>query len=176
MAWPSVPPENSICTIDFEFEALCETNYVMQLSAVKIVLFCAELNFLLASFSSCHLELLEELGCTDQVLMGRVFPTRPQFRIFLSPSKDPPSTCLKHTELTMALLVDKLRPRTLDALSYHPDLSDRLRSLVSSLAPETWATHLTALVTNCRLKAEISLICWYTVPQARARKHVSSPH
>lgn len=30
----------------------------------------------------------------------------------------------------MALLVDKLRPRTLDALSYHPELSDRLRSLV----------------------------------------------
>lgn len=33
----------------------------------------------------------------------------------------------------MALLVDKLRPRTLDALSYHPDLSDRLRSLVSGI-------------------------------------------
>jgi replication factor C subunit 3/5 len=32
----------------------------------------------------------------------------------------------------MALLVDKLRPRTLDALSYHPELSDRLRSLVRS--------------------------------------------
>ena len=31
----------------------------------------------------------------------------------------------------MALLVDKLRPRTLDALTYHPELSDRLRSLVS---------------------------------------------
>lgn len=33
----------------------------------------------------------------------------------------------------MALLVDKLRPRTLDALSYHPELSDRLRSLVRTL-------------------------------------------
>ncbi|KAJ5173578.1 uncharacterized protein N7500_001509 [Penicillium coprophilum] len=32
----------------------------------------------------------------------------------------------------MALLVDKLRPRTLDALSYHPELSDRLRSLARS--------------------------------------------
>ncbi|KAJ5604473.1 DNA polymerase III clamp loader complex gamma/delta/delta subunit C-terminal [Penicillium lagena] len=32
----------------------------------------------------------------------------------------------------MALLVDKLRPRTLDALSYHPELSDRLRSLAQS--------------------------------------------
>lgn len=30
----------------------------------------------------------------------------------------------------MALLVDKLRPRSLDALSYHPELSDRLKSLV----------------------------------------------
>ncbi|KAJ5519432.1 DNA polymerase III clamp loader complex gamma/delta/delta subunit C-terminal [Penicillium expansum] len=32
----------------------------------------------------------------------------------------------------MALLVDKLRPRNLDALSYHPELSDRLRSLARS--------------------------------------------
>jgi hypothetical protein len=33
----------------------------------------------------------------------------------------------------MALLVDKHRPRSLDALSYHPELSDRLRALVRSL-------------------------------------------
>ncbi|KAK3704164.1 Replication factor C (RF-C) subunit [Vermiconidia calcicola] len=32
----------------------------------------------------------------------------------------------------MALLVDKHRPRTLDTLSYHPELSDRLRSLAAS--------------------------------------------
>ncbi|KAL4893077.1 cytochrome c oxidase assembly protein CtaG/Cox11-domain-containing protein [Aspergillus ambiguus] len=32
----------------------------------------------------------------------------------------------------MALLVDKLRPRTLDALSYHHELSERLRSLAQS--------------------------------------------
>lgn len=31
---------------------------------------------------------------------------------------------------TMALLVDKHRPRSLDTLSYHDDLSERLRSLV----------------------------------------------
>jgi replication factor C subunit 3/5 len=30
----------------------------------------------------------------------------------------------------MALLVDKHRPRSLDALSYHPELSDRLKALV----------------------------------------------
>lgn len=29
----------------------------------------------------------------------------------------------------MALLVDKLRPKSLDALTYHPDLSARLSSL-----------------------------------------------
>jgi hypothetical protein len=33
---------------------------------------------------------------------------------------------------TMALLVDKHRPRSLDALSYHPELSDRLKALVGS--------------------------------------------
>ncbi|KAJ6155345.1 hypothetical protein N7470_005911 [Penicillium chermesinum] len=32
----------------------------------------------------------------------------------------------------MALLVDKLRPRSLESLSYHPELSDRLRSLAQS--------------------------------------------
>jgi hypothetical protein len=31
----------------------------------------------------------------------------------------------------MALLVDKHRPRSLNALSYHPELSDRLQALVS---------------------------------------------
>ncbi|KAM0694384.1 hypothetical protein Q7P36_004739 [Cladosporium allicinum] len=32
----------------------------------------------------------------------------------------------------MALLVDKHRPRSLDALSYHPELSDRLKALAAS--------------------------------------------
>ncbi|TID24169.1 replication factor C subunit 5 [Venturia nashicola] len=32
----------------------------------------------------------------------------------------------------MALLVDKHRPRSIDALSYHPDLSERLRALAQS--------------------------------------------
>lgn len=32
----------------------------------------------------------------------------------------------------MALLVDKYRPRSLEALTYHPDLSERLRSLAQS--------------------------------------------
>ena len=30
----------------------------------------------------------------------------------------------------MALIVDKHRPKSLDTLTYHPELSDRLRSLV----------------------------------------------
>ena len=36
---------------------------------------------------------------------------------------------------TMALLVDKHRPRNLDALNYHPELSERLRALVSQTNP-----------------------------------------
>ena len=35
---------------------------------------------------------------------------------------------------TMALLVDKLRPRSLESLTYHHDLSNRLGSLVRSSA------------------------------------------
>jgi hypothetical protein len=45
------------------------------------------------------------------------------------------NTSIQNFELKMALLVDKLRPRTLDALSYHPELSDRLRSLVRDSIP-----------------------------------------
>lgn len=38
----------------------------------------------------------------------------------------------------MALLVDKLRPRSLDALTYHPDLSNRLSALVClALSPSS---------------------------------------
>lgn len=36
----------------------------------------------------------------------------------------------------MALLVDKHRPRNLEALSYHPDLSERLKALVSNSHPQ----------------------------------------
>lgn len=32
----------------------------------------------------------------------------------------------------MALIVDKHRPRSLDQLTYHPELSERLKSLVSA--------------------------------------------
>jgi hypothetical protein len=56
----------------------------------------------------------------------------------------------------MALLVDKLRPRTLDALTYHPDLSDRLRSLVREPRPRNM-TALTQAATN-RPKTETSPI------------------
>jgi replication factor C subunit 3/5 len=43
----------------------------------------------------------------------------------------------------MALLVDKHRPRSLETLTYHHDLSDRLRSLVSSFAPSDGKVVLT---------------------------------
>lgn len=58
----------------------------------------------------------------------------------------------------MALLVDKLRPRTLDALTYHPELSDRLRSLVRNPDLLDMNTILT-LGTLDRHKAEISPTC-----------------
>lgn len=45
------------------------------------------------------------------------------------------SSINKATTSTMALLVDKLRPRSLDALTYHTDLSNRLASLVKSPNP-----------------------------------------
>lgn len=67
---------------------------------------------------------------TDQALIRRAFPTRPQ------PAFSTQLEFIHHLShqlnLTMALLVDKLRPRSLDALTYHPELSDRLRSLVNA--------------------------------------------
>lgn len=36
----------------------------------------------------------------------------------------------------MALIVDKHRPRSLDDLTFHDELSKRLRSLVSASRPE----------------------------------------
>lgn len=53
----------------------------------------------------------------------------------------------------MALLVDKLRPRTLDALTYHHDLSARLKSLVSGAF--LGQNESSILMTGYRLKAEI---------------------
>jgi hypothetical protein len=52
----------------------------------------------------------------------RVFQLHQNQRLHITPQ----------SRFTMALLVDKHRPRNLEALSYHPELSDRLRALVSS--------------------------------------------
>ena len=68
----------------------------------------------------------------------------------------------------MALLVDKYRPRSLDALTYHPDLSERLKSLVGY--PLVSCTlQFTRL---SRPKAEISRICLSMVPLVLARRRV----
>jgi hypothetical protein len=78
---------------------------------------------------------LDEEACTGHILIGRAFSTRSPASAF---SKVHTTTIHSHhssqTQLTMALLVDKLRPKTLDALTYHPELSDRLRSLVRKLS------------------------------------------
>ena len=70
----------------------------------------------------------------------------------------------------MALLVDKHRPRSLDQLSYHDDLSERLRSLVS-LPFHSPTPQLTPLPP--RHNPETSPIFSSTVPLAQARKPAS---
>lgn len=74
----------------------------------------------------------------------------------------------------MALLVDKLRPRSLDALSYHPDLSARLKSLVSKTYPVSnlWQAINSDELFGFRLKAEISLTSLSMARPVRARKLV----
>jgi hypothetical protein len=70
----------------------------------------------------------------------------------------------------MALLVDKHRPRNLEALSYHPELSDRLRALVRK--PTTsFGRQSTTNAALYRHKAVTFHIFSYMVPLAQARKH-----
>lgn len=74
----------------------------------------------------------------------------------------------------MALLVDKHRPRTLEALNYHKDLSDRLKSLVSrpQSSPKCAWTRLLKMTANVtdRRKAAISLISLSTALLVLARR------
>lgn len=68
----------------------------------------------------------------------------------------------------MALLVDKHRPRSLDQLTYHKGLSDRLRSLVSLL----FTCHQID-PSNCfRRKAETSPIFSSTALREQVRRRV----
>jgi len=74
----------------------------------------------------------------------------------------------------MSLLVDKWRPKTLDDLAYHSDLSERLRALVSSRLRLCYSSSRTRLVLTLsrRLKL-ISLTRSSTDLRARARSLAS---
>ena len=68
----------------------------------------------------------------------------------------------------MALIVDKHRPRSLDSLTYHHELSSRLQSLVRS-------THrvkgmITTNLEYHRPRAATFLTSSSTVPQAQERR------
>jgi hypothetical protein len=65
-------------------------------------------------------------GLPSYLTTLRVARTR---RTYHPPTAANSRTTPQHIQ-TMALLVDKHRPRSLEALSYHPELSDRLRALV----------------------------------------------
>ena len=67
-------------------------------------------------------------------------------------SKEKSITIRSLTAGSMALLVDKHRPRSLEALSYHADLSERLKSLVGLQHPFNQLT----LTGYFRRKAETS--------------------
>jgi len=62
-------------------------------------------------------------------------PQRVTFNFALLVSRSSPSRTPHR--VAMALLVDKHRPRSLDTLTYHHDLSDRLRSLVHTPSAQT---------------------------------------
>ena len=54
------------------------------------------------------------------------------------------------TTITMALLVDKHRPRSLDQLTYHKDLSQRLRSLVRHHLPQRFPIFQSPILTTLK--------------------------
>src|SRR5690242_587034 len=61
------------------------------------------------------------------------------------------SNCIiLHKQHNMALLVDKHRPRNLEALNYHPELSERLRALVRTTARYHAAAALTVHLTGTK--------------------------
>jgi hypothetical protein len=69
--------------------------------------------------------------------IGFTWPHRPprRGRDFWKSTRPSASACACNRAAIatiMALLVDKHRPRTLETLSYHPELSERLRSLAAS--------------------------------------------
>ena len=73
----------------------------------------------------------------------------------------------------MALIVDKHRPKSLDALTYHEELSERLRSLVLSIPPPSETQLLTV---RPRHNMEIFPTFLSTALPAQARRRGSSPH
>jgi hypothetical protein len=73
----------------------------------------------------------------------------------------------------MALLVDKLRPRSLESLTYHKDLSERLASLVGS----PFALILSVLAdSDSRPRQPTSHTFSSSDPPALARRPASSQH
>lgn len=90
-------------------------------------------------------------------------------------SKKPISKHASHRHLLkMALLVDKHRPRSLDALSYHPELSDRLKALVMLPARARILQELQMLtVLIIRLRVETSHIYSFMALPALARRRGS---
>lgn len=82
-------------------------------------------------------------------------------RVLLNPTtlSHPRQTQTASTTSTMALLVDKHRPRSLETLTYHHDLSERLRSLVISLLPQCWPGR-TDVLTGAKRRLPASSDLW----------------
>jgi hypothetical protein len=75
-------------------------------------------------------------GCCLLVMPRLLYANRDLDASLRELSPIPPLLVISpHDTHTMALLVDKHRPRNLDALNYHPELSERLRALVSEANP-----------------------------------------
>ena len=96
--------------------------------------YACERHFLQVYLYSKHFRLVED--STFRRISFRSLPRKTLGNLTRrgSPSRKELST-LGSERCTMALFVDRYRPKTLDDLDYHPELSSRLRALVSCSLP-----------------------------------------
>jgi len=103
-------------------------------------------------------------------------PTRlPELPIFLSPLSNGLAQ-VGDQKVKMALIVDKHRPKSLDDLTYHDELSQRLRSLVCGPLQQPLQKNDGHPDRPYRPSAAISPTCWSTVLPVPARRLALSLH
>jgi hypothetical protein len=118
------------------------------------------------------------IKCYASTQSRRVSESKPHLKRQLRQDTDTASHRLictvKLEKYNMALLVDRLRPRSLDSLTYHPELSARLKSLVPSSPPLVYLKRTKLLIDDWDTGTK-----WRLSPSPRLRplrRRQKNPH